>query len=869
MTDPTPTHRGFVLEPTYRTRRGRAVVHLFGLLEATDDRPGNGFLVRDGRLTPHFYVLEEDADRARKLGATDVSPTDRVSLDGRRPVARVDLKLPSDTPELRDRLHEHGVRTFEADVRFAMRYLIDHGLQGVIEIRGEPRGYGERKGVQLTVFDDPELRPAGTLADTSWTPKPTVLSLDIETDPGAERVLSIALYGCGAAEVLVGLAPERHRETESLQEETLGGEVLPFPTEGELLEAFARRVRELDPDVLTGWNVVDFDLAVLARRAQALGVRLHLGRVPGRLTVSSYRSGPNQASVPGRQVLDGLHLLRGSFVRMDDQSLDAVAREVLGEGKTLSRHESEGHEMEERDTWETEESGTGVGRDEEGGGDRQAGGRQTLDLTGGGEGGFHGLEKAREILRLYREELPRFLEYNLTDARLVRQILDQLHLVELAVERSLLTGLPPDRISGAIAAFDFLYLKELGRRGLVARTVGSGPEIEQETHGGYVLQPEPGLYSNVLVLDFQSLYPSLIRTFQIDPLGHLPDHDASVPSPQGPIVAPNGAAFRRERGILTDMLDQLFPRRAEAKERGDEVAAYAIKILMNSFYGVLATPNCRFHDPRISNAITSFGREMLLWCKDRIEQDPDGGGYGLKVLYGDTDSLFIASGKEDPEAARRLAGKLVDGLNRDIARHVRETWGVDSRLELEFEKLYLKILLPEVRGRGGHGARKRYAGWVETEDGDEAGRETVFTGMEVVRRDWTDLAHQVQRELYQRLFEDRPVDEYLQRVVERLRAGELDELLVYRKGLRKDLDEYTSTTPPHVAAARKMSGTPGRVVAYVWTRSGPEPAAEVASELDYQHYVEKQIQPVAEPVLAQLGLEFAKVIGDDRQLDLF
>ena len=113
------------------------------------------------------------------------------------------------------------------------------------------------------------------------------------------------------------------------------------------------------------------------------------------------------------------------------------------------------------------------------------------------------------------------------------------------------------------------------------------------------------------------------------------------------------------------------------------------------------------------------------------------------------------------------------------------------------------------------------------------------------------------------------MDEYLHRVVERLRAGELDELLVYRKGLRKDLDEYTSTTPPHVAAARKMSGEPGRVVAYVWTRSGPEPAAEVASDLDYQHYVEKQIQPVAEPVLGQLGLEFAKVIGDDRQMDLF
>ena len=131
------------------------------------------------------------------------------------------------------------------------------------------------------------------------------------------------------------------------------------------------------------------------------------------------------------------------------------------------------------------------------------------------------------------------------------------------------------------------------------------------------------------------------------------------------------------------------------------------------------------------------------------------------------------------------------------------------------------------------------------------------------------MARQAQRELFRRLFLDLPVVEYLAGLVRELRAGALDELLVYRKALRKDLDAYTSTTPPHVAAARKLSGPPGRLITYYMTVNGPEPAENVRSAIDYQHYLDKQIRPVAEPVLTQLGLDFAKAIGDDRQLDLF
>jgi DNA polymerase II len=141
--------------------------------------------------------------------------------------------------------------------------------------------------------------------------------------------------------------------------------------------------------------------------------------------------------------------------------------------------------------------------------------------------------------------------------------------------------------------------------------------------------------------------------------------------------------------------------------------------------------------------------------------------------------------------------------------------------------------------------------------------------MEVVRRDWTDLARRVQQELYERLFAGRPVEDYLREVLGELREGRLDELLVYRKGLRKDPSEYTVTTPPHVVAARLLPGPPPDVVAYVMTEGGPEPAAARRHPFDYEHYLERQLRPVAEPVLELQGTSFDALIGRAHQMGLF
>jgi DNA polymerase-2 len=754
-------------------------VHLYGRLEN-----GGTFLVRDDRQRPHFYIRSTDAEAARARGASRVEAPDKRTFDG-TPVCRVEVAVPSDVPPLRARLHEAGIDTFEADVRFASRYLIERGIKGGCEISGEAV-----PGTGITwLFDNPAIRPATVNVE------PRVLSFDIETDVKDDRLLAISLYAPGVDEVLIVDNGDRHMPERAVR----------CADEFAALDAFCECIQGFDPDVLTGWNTIDFDLTVLQRIAARLSHPFNLGREAGALRLRKAQGyfGSGQASIPGRVVLDGIDLLRGAFVRMDDYSLDAVAREVLGEGKAVA----------------------GDVRDRIG-----------------------------EILHNYEHDLDAFALYARTDARLAYQIVEKVNLVPLAFARSELTGMTPDRVAASIASFDHLYLSELERLRIVAPTVRSDDSrVHAAQQGGHVLEPVTGLHPNVWVFDFKSLYPSIIRTFNIDPLAYVAD-----PVPGHDLIRTPGGAFRRESAVLPGMLDELFPRRDAAKTNGDKVASQAIKILMNSFYGVLGTPACRFYNPALANSITGMGKEMLLWSKRWFE------AAGFKVLYGDTDSLFVRARDADAESLRRQARQLADILNGDLERYIAERWRVQSRLELQFEKLYLKLFLPHAR-HSARGASKRYVGLVDA----GAARNVEFVGMEVVRRDWTALAKQVQRELYQRLFADQPVDAYLAEIVQQVRKGEFDDALIYRKNLRKAVGDYTASTPPHVAAARKSTRPQGRLISYVITTAGPEPLEDRQHPLDREHYVTKQVKPVAEPVLDTLGLDFERVIGDDRQTDFF
>jgi DNA polymerase-2 len=744
---------------------------------------GGTFLIRDDRQRPHFFIRAADAERARAARIPTPQASDKRTFDG-APVCLIEVDAPPEVPGVRDRLHSAHIDTFEADVRFAVRYLIERGIKGGVEIEGDAvAGTGH-----TWVFDNPSLRPADVKIE------PRVLSFDIETHGKTDRLLAISMYAPGIDEVLIVDGSDR----------VMPDKATRCADEFAALDAFCDRVRRFDPDVLSGWNIIDFDLTVLQRIAERVRHPFSLGRDAGGIRIRKAEGyfGSGQASVPGRLVLDGIDLLRGAFIRMDDYSLDAVARKVLGEGKAVS----------------------GDVRD-----------------------------RIAEIEHNYRHDLAAFALYARTDARLAFEIVEKLNVVRLAFARSQLAGMTPDRVAASIASFDFLYLTELEKVGIVAPTVRSGDSSADAQQGGHVLEPVAGLHRDVWVFDFKSLYPSIIRTFNIDPLSYVAD-----PSPDDEVIRTPGGAFRREPAILPRMLDALFPRREAAKKIGDEVASNAIKILMNSFYGVLGTSACRFYNPALANSITGTGRDILLWSKRWFETA------GFKVLYGDTDSLFVSSHGGDPNETRDLGRQLAVSLNGDLSRYIGERWKVASRLELKFEKLYLRLFLPRAR-HSTRGASKRYAGLRHGDDVDGV----EFIGMEVVRRDWTDLAKQVQRELYQRLFTDQAVDAYLSEVVRRVRNGDLDETLVYRKNLRKGAEQYTATTPPHVVAARKSLQPVGRLVSYMITTAGPEPMDNVRHPIDREHYVLKQVKPVAEPVLETLGLDFERVIGDGRQIDMY
>ena len=193
--------------------------------------------------------------------------------------------------------------------------------------------------------------------------------------------------------------------------------------------------------------------------------------------------------------------------------------------------------------------------------------------------------------------------------------------------------------------------------------------------------------------------------------------------------------------------------------------------------------------------------------------------------------------------------ELSEWINGQLTEHLRCEFDVPSQLDFEFEKLYRQFFLPPLRGSSDRARAKGYAGRKIDNSGD--GREELeIVGMEAVRRDWTDLAHELQRDLLERLFREEPANEIEGAVTEWIRSvrcGEKDADLVYRKGLRRTLESYASSPPPHVFAARLMP-EPTSVIRYIMTTAGPQPIGLVTAPPDYDHYVQKQIRPIVATV---------------------
>ncbi len=617
-----------------------------------------------------------------------------------------------------------------------------------------------------------------------------VVSVDIETGTRTGQVYSIACrLNCSAesiSKVFMFGKPNIKRKYKDIDF---------FDSENDLLNSFIKWFKENDPDIIIGWHVIGFDLMFLERRCQELGVNFNIARGNGRISLRARKSGRYFASIPGRVVIDGPPALRAAFYTFEDFKLETVAQELLGTGKTITPEQN----------------------------------------------------KIKEIEHLFKNNKAKLAEYNLNDAVLVSDIFSKTGLIEQSVKRAQLSGLFMDQLGMMTAAFDHFFLPRLHRAGYVAPNT---KDLEEAEHlaGGYVIDPKPGIYDNVIVLDFRSLYPSIIMTFKIDPLSRLE-------SGTDTISTPTGYKLSATRNFLPDFIEKLMAQRSEAKKNNDKYLSQAIKILMNSFYGVMGSYGCRFFHPDLPSAITSTGQWLLLGSKDYLEKN------GYEVLYGDTDSLFVKL--KEGDSPENNSGETIAGeLNIYWKERLKKEFNTDSHLEIEYEKYYKKFILTPARGSE-TGAKKRYAGLLATDKGEHLD----FVGMEFVRSDWTKLAKDFQIELYERIFKDKEIDDWIRSVVSGVKNGEFNDKLVYRKHLRKNIDSYTKNIPPQVKAAKQL-GTNQGVIYYYITKRGPVPLELDHSDIDYQHYIDKQLKPIADSVLVLLGKSFDSITKTN-QLDMF
>ncbi len=814
--DNPPIEEAFIIHAFSQRQRGGKQRNGTRILLSGKMRGGKTFALAEDRFRPFFFIRASDGEKLKDFvfrAEPKIRPAGMKTMDGE---ACIELTFDTETAlgEVSARLDAGGIRTYEADVSVIDKYLMQKQIHGALKIDG-PR----RRGKTVDwIYQNPEVFPS------SWLPELSVLSIDIETNPFNGSILAIGMSGTSP-----GKAPFRRvlylhssRHADGLMKSDAA--MVPCESEEALLVEFAGNVRKTDPDIITGWNVIDFDFKIITERFGLYRIPFLIGRSKAEAKILAPGRGKLFTMiVPGRYVADGLRLIRAGPYRFEDNSLQTVAETVLGRGKTI-----------------IEKSGR---------------------------------EKIEEILYLYENEVRRFCRYCLNDAALVLDILNHTGLLELTVKRTLLIGIPIAKAWTSIASFEYMYIEQLHKRNIAAPTKGVDALPLGDAPGGAILKPEPGIWDNVMVFDFKSLYPSIILTFNIDPLTLCGEENDII-------TAPNGARFRRESAILPGLIDRFFKNREEAKKKGDETGSYVFKIIMNSLYGCLGASGCRFAGGKLAGAVTSFGQMILHWTEAFLKEQ------GYKVLYGDTDSIFILSGMAagtESGAVHNKAKTICRMVNSALHSFIEERYRTECRLELEYEKTYSRFFLPAVRsgtagntgGRSPVGRAKGYAGLVAAETGHSESSEAdiEIKGMEAVRRDWTDLAHDFQTKLLVLLFFRKPeteIIEYIQETVKKLKNGELDEKLVYIKQLKKPVGEYVKNKPPHVKAAMQLDQKDQNgLIRYIITEDGPQPVTRRKAAADYRHYIEKQLKPIAAAFSAAFNKDLLPFLDSEQQLELF
>jgi len=737
---------------------------------------------------PYFFIKKKDAINI-ELKDTEFEKTTLKNLYN-EDVVKLEFETYDKFKEYEEKLIEKNIELYESDVNQTQSFMNSYGLGSVLD-------FSETEVKDNIIINPEKIKDLSeiNIGDLKKTLK--ILSIDIETNYKTNEILCVSI---------VIKENEKFSTITYITSQTNLENVEVCLNEKEMLEKLEEKIKLEKPDIITGWSVIDFDLDVIKKRCLHYKISFNIGYNGEELSITKQKNffRDSVAKTKGIQILDGISLLKQTFLKVSDYKLNTVAKELLNDSKVEIESEK---------------------------------------------------EKPEEIIELYNTNPQVLVEYNKKDSQLVIDILEKNSLLDIAIERSLVTGITLDRVKSAVATMESLYLTECRKKGYVMNNVAKNIKLEGIS-GGFVMESVPGLYDFILVLDFKSLYPSIIRTFNIDLLTGAQANDEYI-------SAPNAARFSNKiEGILPGLIEKIWNLRDEAKKQKNETKSYALKVTMNSFFGVLANPNCRYFNYDVADAITNFGRFIIKKSIEFIQNK------NLEVIYGDTDSLFILSKAKNKNDATNIGFKLENEINEFFNKFVQDEYKLKSILQIEFEKTYKKFFMPSIRGSES-GAKKRYAGLLLKNNSEKID----ITGLEYVRSDWTQLAKDFQMELLKKIFYEEPYKDFIKNTISKLNEGELDSKLVYRKKLTKPLEEYTKTTPPHVKAARMLDNITSSIIKYVMSNNGPIPIEIVdeQTQYDYEHYVEKQIKPIADSILPLLNTSFDDVIKGNKQstLDFF
>lgn len=658
---------------------GLPVITLFGLTKEGDPvtKYVTGFL-------PYFYIDSDNVEGIDQLltGIADsigiMIKTDVVDRFGPlgyqsrpRKMIKVTTRNPKDVKILREFCEQSHYTTHESDIFFKDRFMVDHELSGMSWCIVPKKQY----------IHHMDIIPQGDRTNAPLR----IMAIDIEAIPKENGGLPTSDED---PIVLISLAfdpPWRGQENVVMVAKNIKctrKDVIPSEGEDDMLRKLGFILDEYDPTVIGGYNSNGFDIPYITDRAKRLGVSLSMSR-DGRSAWCKSYMGKSTVSLNGRISLDMLPAVKAlDKYRLKSYRLANVAKEILDIEK--------------------------------------------LDV------------KPSEMKELWAgPEINKFISYSRRDALLVLELIKKTGVLEKYIALAKASGAFLQVVvnGGQSSMIEAKLIREYNAEGYVMGTKQAMDEDDiAQVEGAIVLDPKVGLTEDVIILDFKSLYPTTMIARNLCYTTEIRDEcpDCNL------IISPSGGRFvppEIRKGIVPRVLEKLLDERIKAKtamrdpniSEGErkrlDAKQYAMKILLNSFYGYSGYARARLYSPVIANSVTSYGRENLLKTKRIIEDnrcfDFGNDRYMLQVIAGDTDSTLI-----------NIKGKYIDfntahGIGMQIAEIV--TSGLPKPMELVFEAYAKRILIL---------AKKHYAMYrFETEDKGEI----KAKGIETVRRDWCNF----------------------------------------------------------------------------------------------------------------------------------